>query len=288
VRWTQATGVQSIPAILQADGINISGWSFSAATGVSSDGTTIVGNGTDPSGYAEGWVAHIPVNAFALLDLAGTAHSIGSLLWGGTVTNSGTKPATLTAGSDNSSTSFSGIIQDGVSPTALNKIGTGTLTLLGHDSYSGGTIIGGGTLDLATLGVAGTGAITFGGAATLKIEIAVLSNHNLPNAIVHFSNGDAVDLSGLTFSRHDKASYNPTTHILTVKNQGATDTLTFVNPTSTHFTLVSDGHGGTEIVLQGGGHGGVIASGQDALPAWGTTEDAPLVGVVAPSNHVMV
>jgi uncharacterized membrane protein len=102
VRWTTATGIQSIPAILEADGINLSGWSFSPATGVSSDGTVIVGNGIDPSGKAEGWIARIPLNAFALLDLQGIDHSIGSLVWGGTVTNSDVNsPATLTAGSDN-------------------------------------------------------------------------------------------------------------------------------------------------------------------------------------------
>ena len=114
-RWTAATGMQVVQDVLSAGGIDMRGWTLTFPTGVSADGETIVGEGTPPTGYYEGWIAHIPVNAFALLDLAGTDHSIGSLVWGGTVTNSGVaSPATLTAGSDNTSTTFNGSL-DGTS-----------------------------------------------------------------------------------------------------------------------------------------------------------------------------
>jgi autotransporter-associated beta strand protein/probable HAF family extracellular repeat protein len=148
VRWTAATGTQSIQNILTADGVNLSGWELDSATGVSADGTVIVGNGNQP------WIATIPVNAFALLDLKGIDHSIGSLVWGGTVTNSGSNAATLTEGSDHTSTTFIGVIQDGTSTTALAKVGTGTLTLTGVSTYTGGTMLHSGTLDLAALGAA--------------------------------------------------------------------------------------------------------------------------------------
>nr|WP_244646063.1 autotransporter domain-containing protein [Bradyrhizobium campsiandrae] len=147
-RWTQATGIQSIPAILSAAGYGPANWSLQTAQGVSADGTVIVGNGIDPNGKNEAWIAHIPINAFALLDLNGVDHSLGSLVWGGVVTNSGVGTATLTAGSDNTTSTFIGTIQDGLGATSFVKTGTGTLTLTGASTYTGATTINGGTLEV--------------------------------------------------------------------------------------------------------------------------------------------
>jgi probable HAF family extracellular repeat protein len=59
-RWTAATGMQSLQALLTASGVNLSGWTLSEATGVSADGTVIVGFGIDPSGQNQGWIAYLP------------------------------------------------------------------------------------------------------------------------------------------------------------------------------------------------------------------------------------
>jgi probable HAF family extracellular repeat protein/autotransporter-associated beta strand protein len=136
-RWTAALGMQSIQAILVAGGFSVAGFDLSQATGLSGNGSTIVGNG---------WIANIPVNAFALLDLAGTNHALPSLVWGGVVTNSSATPATLTIGSDNSNSTFSGTIQDGTGAVALTKIGSGAQTLSGSGTYSGPTFVDAGTL----------------------------------------------------------------------------------------------------------------------------------------------
>jgi autotransporter-associated beta strand protein len=100
----------------------------------------------DPSGRFQGYRVQIPVNAFALLDLAGSDRSIGSLVWSGRVTNSGPTAATLTVGGDNSSTTFDGTIENGVAVTALTKVGTGTTNLTGTSTYTGSTKVNGGVV----------------------------------------------------------------------------------------------------------------------------------------------
>ena len=71
--------------------------------------------------------------------------TLGSLEGTGQVVLFGNK---LTVGSNNVSTVFSGVIQDGGEGTggSLTKIGTGTLALTGANIYTGSTTVNGGTL----------------------------------------------------------------------------------------------------------------------------------------------
>ena len=181
-RWTAALGMQPIQGILAAGGFDTGGLTLNGALSVSADGTVIVGEARDAGNNIHAWIARIPVNAFASFDLAGTNRALGSLVWGGIVTNSGASPATLTAGSDNSSTTFIGTIQDGTGTTALTKTGTGTLTLTGAHTYNGATTVDAGTLAVngslasavtvnngGTLGGTGTvGPVTVHGGGTLS------------------------------------------------------------------------------------------------------------------------
>ena len=64
------------------------------------------------------------------------------------MTSSSGSAITLTVGDNNSTTTFSGTIEDGAGTVALTKIGTGTLTLSGNNTYTDVTDVQAGTLVL--------------------------------------------------------------------------------------------------------------------------------------------
>jgi len=88
----------------------------------------------------------------------------------------------LTLGANNLSTAFSGIIQDGDEGTggSLTKIGTGTLTINGPNTYTGPTTITAGTLSVRNKRGLGTGtgpvnvnAGTLGGTGTIAGSVTL-------------------------------------------------------------------------------------------------------------------
>ncbi|WP_454642103.1 autotransporter domain-containing protein [Bradyrhizobium liaoningense] len=135
-------------------------------------GPTVVAAGTLQAGStgAFGNNSAMTVLAGAVLDLGGFSNAVGSLAGAGIVTNSGIA-AVLTAGGDNSSTVFSGTIQDGAGAMALTKAGSGLLVLTGVNTYGGATLVGGGELRVngsiasSSLTTIGSGAILSGSGA---------------------------------------------------------------------------------------------------------------------------
>ena len=113
-------------------------------------GATTVASGTlkAGSGNALSGSSAMTVDSGATLDLGGYSSSVGSLAGGGTVTNSGAA-ATLTTGGLDTSTIFSGMLRNGAGTLSLTKAGSGTLTLSGDNSFSGGLSVSGGGLDLS-------------------------------------------------------------------------------------------------------------------------------------------
>ena len=61
-RWTRATRMQSVLTLLLAAKVVTMdfGWLLTSANGVSADGTVIVGDGVDPLGQSQAWIARLP------------------------------------------------------------------------------------------------------------------------------------------------------------------------------------------------------------------------------------
>jgi len=94
--------------------------------------------------------------------IAGPAETWGSIEGDGQVF---TFSGGMAIGSNNLSTVFSGVIADGASSGGLTKVGTGTLTLSGANTYTGATTVSQGALVVAnaTGSATGTGAVTVTG-----------------------------------------------------------------------------------------------------------------------------
>jgi autotransporter-associated beta strand protein len=88
------------------------------------------------------------VAAGATLELRGLDQSIGSLAGAGSVTNFNVASSVLTTGNDNTSTTFSGTLADATGALSLIKVGTGTQTLSGINTYTGNTTVNGGRLEV--------------------------------------------------------------------------------------------------------------------------------------------
>ena len=131
----------------------------------------------------------------ATLDVSNINETIGSLAGAGSVLLGG---ATLTAGGDNSTTSFSGVLSG--TGGGLAKQGIGALTLTGTNSYTGATSLNGGTLLVD--GSIGAGAVTtlagttLGGIGTINGSVTASGDVSPGNGgIGTLSVGGAMDFA---------------------------------------------------------------------------------------------
>ncbi len=70
--WDSSSGMRNLHDVLVDDyGLSLDGWFLRSATGLSDDGRTIVGIGTNPDGNTEGWIVTIPEPASGLFLLTG-------------------------------------------------------------------------------------------------------------------------------------------------------------------------------------------------------------------------
>jgi autotransporter-associated beta strand protein len=176
--------------------------SYSGATTINA-GTLMIlaGNGTSLSANSSYTVA-----SGAVLTLGGNSTVagpataiIGSLAGAGTVQNgNATTVVTLTAGGNNATTTFSGVLQNGgAAALALTKNGTGTFTLTGNNTYSGNTTVNAGTLGLDGR-LSGNTAITIAGSGALtQSSTGVISG---ASSFTHNSSGTSTLAGNNTYS----------------------------------------------------------------------------------------
>ena len=211
----------------------------------------------------------------------------------------------LTVGSLNTNTAVSGAIRDGNfrgsggTGGSLEKVGSGTFTLSGANTYSGGTTVSAGRLELVSAQAAGTGAITFGsGAQVVQLDAAALGapGGTFGNVLSGFDYGDTLDLRGLAYRVGASAVLSWNT--LTVASGSTTESFTLGgNYAGRQFQVYNDGAAGSAIrvlpgsspahtsanlsdagsLIAGAANVGQGASGNTAITLHDGTQDAVLL-----------
>jgi autotransporter-associated beta strand protein len=143
-------------------------------------GTLQVGaDGAIPNVSGKGNVVFSTAANTAILDINGINTTINGLSQAAAsttnqvVNNAVSTSRTLTVGNNNATTTFAGIVANntGTGGTlALTKIGAGILTLQGANTYTGGTVVNGGTLlDAAAANLPSAGDLTIGAAGNFSM-----------------------------------------------------------------------------------------------------------------------
>jgi autotransporter-associated beta strand protein len=169
---------------------------------INSGGTLRLVGGTDGISNA----AVVNVLAGGTLDLRGTAagvaktETLGGLTGGGVITRGISGLSTLTAGSGNISSTFSGSIQNGSGQLALVKTGTGVLTLSGTSNFTGGLTIndGAGAVQVTSNGGLGNGSVTIGNGNTNQSGVLKLSGNIAISSVptINFAGRDLSSTDG--------------------------------------------------------------------------------------------
>jgi len=121
------------------------------------------------------------------------------------------------------------------------------------NTYTGGTTIESGTLQLTAGATAGSGPITFGSLGvgrflpTLQIDAPVSGNQMFTNTLVNMMVGDRIDLLGVPFGTAQPVML--TSFALMVQSANGTETFRLQNPATTSFSASSDGGGGTLVTM---------------------------------------
>jgi len=234
-------------------------------------------------------------------DLNGKSESFDKLTGAtGTVDNTAAGSATLTLGENNGSATFAGTLQNTGGALGLTKIGSGTATLSGINTYTGATNVNSGTLILqSSVATSSTGTnntlptgatVNIANGATLNLTNTVSGSSGSNQPTVNFNNF-ALNLNGgtsLTITTSNLTRYNlPGNITLTGNNTisvqpiratlalsgviSGTGNLTFsaTGSQNSHFLTLSNANtytGSTGITAGNAGATILLVGGADRLP----------------------
>lgn len=264
--------------IINAGTLAFSDYSTGGSATIANGGTTTFSNRStaDNADISNGAAATTDFSASSGT-WGGNRLSAGSIAGGGLFALGQNE---LDVGGNNLSTAVSGVIADGGASggtgASLVKDGTGTLTLSGNNTYSGGTRIDGGTVAISAdsnLGTAGSNLAFAGG--TLRFLAGVTTNR----AVTLYTSGGIVDTNG-----------NNATFVSTVSGAGSltktgTGTLTLSgNNTYSGGTAID---GGTLQIGNGGTTGSITGNVTDnATLAFNRSDAVTFGGLISGSGGV--
>ena len=128
----------------------------------------------------------------ATLDLHGFSGTVAALTGGANaiVDISGGGAGTLSVGNNGASSTFGGVIQNTGGTVSLNKIGSGTLTLSGANTFTGPATVSAGTLALTSSGLL-AGPVSIGAGGTFDVSALGGGTYSPPSGVAIGGSGTA-------------------------------------------------------------------------------------------------
>lgn len=157
-----------------------------------------------------------------------TSATLGGLSGAQNMVLTNTTPAAvaLSVGNNNANTAYSGQLSGSGS---LTKLGTGTLTLSGTNSYGGATNINTGVLELATNGSMSNSALVFSGTSGAQFLLSGGTLSTTTTSVTAGSAGYRQTGGSATFSGALTAQDNATGSIAVIRVEGGTLSVASVN-----------------------------------------------------------
>jgi len=144
-------------------------------------GTTVRAGSTLIAGSTQAFGVNSAATVDGTLRLAGNSNTVASITGAGVVENASASAAAISVGGGNGSSSLSTLLQDGTGGGALGltKVGTGTVTLSGTNTFTGKTIIANGILSVDAIDPTATADQPLGANAALDLGVAATSSGTL-------------------------------------------------------------------------------------------------------------
>ncbi len=135
-------------------------------------GATHIGSGKVVMGTSQALGASELYQEGGVLDLHNQTYTASKRIWtyaGSCITNTGGYSSLIINNNlEGGSNKLDGEIREDGGVISLVKSGVGTVTITGNNSYTGGTMLNGGTLQIASDSALGTGPLVIGGVSTIE------------------------------------------------------------------------------------------------------------------------